>query len=376
MQSRRGILLSVVLGACGGSQPAPAPAAKPAPPRAAPAPAPVTCDDAAVILTPDGGGSEARTADLAQACKDAGWSSEILTCIGSSHQPSECVKGQANYMDLAQLMNVGNDDEEVDTDADAAAALECDQVISTVWWWPPELDDHAPERRWDLDVRRRAIVEACEGTGWSDELKRCLSDATGANRPGPACLDKMDRSERDDLANKLTDIDKLAAAIDGVKKKPGATSCKKVVALHYGDAKWKTKLDGFSAADRKKMIAESRAKMNKACPAWSDTLRGCIIAGGGELCFQTAGMGPMWGYPASGVRVALGVPECEAYSAAIAEVVACDKLPQSSREALRNASDEVFAKVLARPKEERAAFAASCKAGADEVAQALTLLGC
>jgi hypothetical protein len=371
------MLLSVLALGCGGSSPAPAPIAKPVSPPS-PAPAPVTCDDAAVILTPDGGDAEVRTEALTDACKDGGWSREILTCIGSSHQPSECVEGLPDYADLAQLMNVGNDVEEVDDAATAAAPLECEQVISTVWWYPPQLDDHAPERRWDLDVRRRTIVEACEHAAWSEEVKRCFQTATDENRPGPTCLDKLDQRERDELAKKVADIDTLAAAIENVKKKPGAISCKKVVAAHYADAKWRSKLDGFKPAERKKMIAESRAKMTKACTdtVWSDTLRGCVVAGGGETCFQTAGMGLAWGYPAAGVAVALGIPACDEYALQIAKVVACDKLPQTSRDALKTSADELFAQVLARPKAERDGFAASCKAGTEAIVQALASLGC
>ncbi|NVB76861.1 MAG: hypothetical protein HOV81_00565 [Kofleriaceae bacterium] len=374
MHTRPGLLFSVLaIAACGGSQPAPAPVTTAEPPPARPAP--VTCDEAAVILTPEGGGAEARTADLAQACKDDTWSAEILTCVGSSHRPAECLAKLPDYADLAQLMNVGNDDEDA---GDPAPPLECDQVISTVWWYPPELTETSPERRWDLDVRRRTLVEACEHDGWSDELKRCLQTATDENRPGKACLDDVDAASLDDIKKKITAIDELAAAIEKVKKKPASIGCKQVVAAHYADAKWKDKLDGFKQSERKRMIAESRAKMTKACTdtAWSETLRGCIVAGGGETCFVAASMGLTWSYPAAGVTAALGIPECDDYVAQMAKVIACDKLPQSSRDALKQSSDELFAQVLGRPKGERASFASSCKAGAEAIVQALSSLGC
>lgn len=372
MHSRPGLFVSVLaLAGCSGAQPAPAPVTNAEPPPARPAP--VTCDDAAVILTPEGDGAEARTADLARACKDGKWSAEIRHCVGSSHHPAQCLEKLPDYADLAQLVNAGNHDEEVDT-----APIECDQAISTVWWYPPELDDSSPERRWDLDVRRRTLVEACEHDGWSEDLKQCLQAATDANRPGKSCLDAVDPTTLDDIRKKLTAIDELAAAIDKTKQKPAAMGCKQVVAVHYADAKWKDKLDGFKPSERKRMIAESRAKMMKACTdaAWSDTLRACIVAGGGETCLVAASMGLAWGYPAAGVTAALGIPECDVYAAQMAKVIACDKLPRSSRDALKQSSDELFSQVLGRPKAERAGFASSCKAGADAIAQALSSLGC
>ena len=373
MYLRPALLVSMLaVAACGGSQ-GPAPATPPAPP-AKPAPAPVTCDDAAVILTPDGGDAGTRTAALAEACKSDTWSAGVLACIGSSHHPVECVADVPNHDDIAQLMNPGNDDD--DSDVAAVAALDCDQVISTVWWYPPELDDKSPERRWDLDVRRRELVEACEHDGWSEELKSCLDAATQESRPGPACLDTMEQAVRDDLKTRLTAVDKLAAAIEKTKKKPASMSCKQVVAVHYGDAMWKDKLDGFKPAERKKMIAESRAKMTAACAGWSDTLRACIVAGGRETCFQAASLGLAWGYPAAGVSVALGIPECDAYAAQMAKVIACDKLPQESRDQLAKSSQELFSQVIAKPKAERASYATTCQAGADALAQALTALGC
>ena len=336
-----------------------------------------------MILLPGGTGNDAvreRSAAIAGTCKTDKWSQAVLTCIGSSRAPrsvvDELTEAQSSSLDTVLGGFPDGDDEHAHSDGDVPH-VDCEVLPVWVGRYPPVRGPKDPEAEWDAKVRADAILEACEHDGWDHKVRTCLASAGADDSKAIAtCLEALDASDRDELTKKLTEIDALAGAIAKAKTKPATIGCKKVVAAHYGDAKWKTKLDGFAPADRKRMIAESRAKMQTACTSWDDTLRACIVAGGNETCFQSYAMGLAWGYPAAGVKVALGLPECDDYAATIAKVVACDKLPQASRDALQQSSEELFSQVIARPQKERASFASTCKAGADAIAQALTAAGC
>jgi hypothetical protein len=71
-----------------------------------------------------------------------------------------------------------------------------------------------------------------------------------------------------------------------------------------------------------------------------------------------------------------GVKECDDYGAAIAKLAACDNLPESSREALRQAFEKLRAHVIGLPAAVRAKLASGCKTGLDAVVQIQTTAGC
>ena len=61
--------------------------------------------------------------------------------------------------------------------------------------------------------------------------------------------------------------------------------------------------------------------------------------------------------------------ECQDYKAAIEKLASCDKLPQASRDALKQAYDQASAGWANLPAESKAGLATACKAGADAVMQ-------
>lgn len=255
------------------------------------------------------------------------------------------------------------------------ADIPCDVVVGDGTAFPPAIDDQAPEREWTLSARRHLLLDAC-GDGWDAVTRACIARA--GNTSVAACLDQIEASERDELLATLASISELATKIVAVRKKPASIGCKQVVAAHYGDAKWKGKLASFKAADRKKMIAASRARMAKACvdDAWSEMLRACIVAGGEETCFQAEQMGLSWGYPAAGTVTTLGIPECDAYGATLQSLSSCSKVPEEARKALVKSFDEMRAHMAKLSAEERKRVATSCKAGIAAVKSIAQSAGC
>ena len=73
--------------------------------------------------------------------------------------------------------------------------------------------------------------------------------------------------------------------------------------------------------------------------------------------------------PAAGVPAAAGdLPaECNDYKAAIDKLATCDKMPQQSRDALKQAYDQASTGWANLPADAKANLATACKAGADAV---------
>ncbi len=213
----------------------------------------------------------------------------------------------------------------------------------------PPLPVAADERDLTKALRRRAVHEACEDK-WATEV----------------------------LAEELAAIDELATNIRSARKKVNTLRCPNVVSGYYADAKWRGKLEGFSASDRKQMITRSRERMTSACSAeaWSDVLRACIVVGGGARCFELYGRRLAWGYPAAGSVTSLGISDCDAYGATLATITSCTKIDTASRDALRRSFDEMQAHLASLPPSERGKLASSCRAGRDAIARVAAHAGC
>lgn len=86
--------------------------------------------------------------------------------------------------------------------------------------------------------------------------------------------------------------------------------------------------------------------------------------------------------PAAGGAAATGVPECDAYIAAIENLAKCDKLPQAARDSMKQSADTMKAswKWDGMPEEAKktaqAAAGSSCKQATDAVKQSMTAAGC
>jgi hypothetical protein len=233
-----------------------------------------------------------------------------------------------------------------------------------------------PERDWTLDVRRHLLLESCDHD-WDPQVRACIGRATRSDGIA-SCLQALDTEARDELFAALARASTLAARMATVRTKPASIGCTQVVAAHYGDAKWKGKLASYKAAERKKMIADSRVAMKKACTrdAWSETLRACVVAGGEQTCFEVAQLGLAWGYPAAGSVTSLGIPECDEYGATIQRISTCSSIEPDARAALAKSFDEMRAHMASLSAEEKKRLATSCKAGLAAVQGIAEQAGC
>jgi hypothetical protein len=263
------------------------------------------------------------------------------------------------------------------TDGRAPAELACEDAIGEPARYPPAVSPDAPERAWLLRVRQRLLVHEC-GHGWSAQLKGCLANAHTDGDVARCLDDELAAAERDELTGELVALDQLVARMAAAQAHPAALDCTRVVAGHYGDARWRGKLSSYSVAQRQTLIAASRTRMLKACidGAWSNTLRACIVAGGDNTCFEAFGMALSWGFPAAGVVDTTGIADCDAYGKTIERILACDALPAATRDALRAMYAKTKAAMAGATTADRAKLATSCKAGRDAIEQLAVTSGC
>jgi hypothetical protein len=293
----------------------------------------------------------------------------VLACVGANRKPVDCLDKLTHAQHVGYDARIAQWSDEygggsyggVDYGAVAKRTTECADVTLDAGRYLPELDANAPERDWDIAARKHAIVTGCENFQWREETKECLADG---DRPED-CL--IDEPNHDTLEIELAKIDELAAKIATAKQKPASIDCKKVVAVWYADAKWKDKLVGVK--DRAKQIAASRAAMQKACVAdkWADTVRACVVLDGDDRCFEVANI-VAWSFPAFSVA-ANAPPECIEYGASIHRLLACDKIPQAARDAMKQGFDTMIAGSSTLAPDAKAAMATACKAGNDAVVQ-------
>lgn len=377
--------LLLVLAACGSKQ-----ASRSPPAPLEPAPAVADCTDVGVILRgeveseePEAGPAKEKV--YATSCAQERWAQAVIDCIASTPAPRACLDGldakqRAAFEDRLQAWQDTYGQAEGDDDTAALPSLTCDDVVDALTVLEPPVTDSSPERDWQLTVRKAWLRDECEH-GWSEATLACIvigARIDDADAIRSCVATNLDAAERDEVVKQLAEYDRLAAKIAVAKRKPAAITCKKAVAVHYGDRAWRQKLDGYKPADRKKMIAASRDRMTKACTvdSWSDTLRACLVAGGGDTCFETTGMRMRWGYPAAGAVTVTGVDECDEYAAAVQKIAACKTVPQTSRDALQQGLDQMLAQVAGSPADKRAAMATNCAAGLDAINQMISSVGC
>jgi hypothetical protein len=373
------LVTALVVAACACGRPPAKPVVAAPPSR----PAPVTCSDAGVLLrgrieTDAEAAGRAREVAIAEACTTGKWSQAVVDCVASEIDREACLDKLTHKQRALYDQHIAAWNEKhglVDHDSDHVPYIvACADVIGDPARYGPALGENAPERAWTLKVREAELLEHCDHD-WDEDVKNCVEAAPDAGSI-TTCLSGLDQP--DELTKRFAELERVAGKMAASRKKPATIGCKQVVAAHYGDKEWKTKLDGFKAKLRKQMIVDSRKTMTAACTAenWDETLRACIVAGGGETCFKSFALGMKWGYPAAGVVVSVGVAECDAYGAAVAKIAACDKLPQQSRDALRDSYQQMQAQVASLPAAERASVATSCKAGLDAIEQIVTTIGC
>lgn len=370
----RRFAIVLVIG-CGGTTPPATTPAEPPPPPSVPLP---TCAEVATILRGQAADAQedeplgaAYERALAESCTSAAWSAAVRECIGTVPDAHTCL----DQLDAEQLAHL---DEAKEIGDASAPEPSCIQAIGDLARYSPPVGPDAPEREWILAQRYRVLAQACED-GWSHATRVCLFGPDGEAPDPERCLElEVAAAERTALAEQLARLTTLAEGIAAARTKPRTLQCKNVVATHYATAKWKDKLDGFSAADRKKMIAASRQLMTSACTSerWDEFQRACIVVVGDATCFEPDGRAFTWGYPAVGAVGSLGIPECDAYDAAITRVTNCAALPAMTRAAMQRSVDEIKARLASLPVNERAVAASGCTTGREPALELAKSRGC
>ncbi|MBL9018551.1 MAG: hypothetical protein JNL83_30475 [Myxococcales bacterium] len=179
---------------------------------------------------------------------------------------------------------------------------------------------------------------------------------------------------------KMTEFkDKMCACKDskcatGVQEE--MTKWSQEMAKNAGDKK----PEPMSEDDQKK-YTEATTKMaecaQKAMSADAGGAAGSAAPAGGEGSAAPAG-GEGSAAPAGGEGSAAAAPaggggdlpaECKDYQAAIEALAKCDKLPQATRDALKQSYEQTSAAWASVPAEGRAALGTACKSAADAVKQ-------
>ncbi len=390
------LAMPFLVGACT-KPPAPGPVVSP---KVAPIVRAPSCGDAGVLLrgsVPDEDKLGKMKEELiSKVCSDDTWDAKVLACVASKAVPAEC---------LAQLTEtqvttyeaklaawheqygygtgeeggeeggvVGGQDDPPPPDEGDWVACE-DAVKHTAVWLPP-ITVTGDDRTFATGLRDREMIKLCNVDEWSTEVRTCLAAATEKTTVG--CLIQLGASQQKSIATAITKADKLATKSIQLAAKPAKVGCKQVVAAHYSDAKWKTEAVEVKGAARKKLVDESRKKMTKACTdeKWPAAERACMIGDGSDACYGVAGRSSRWGFPAAGVMLKIGIPECDEYGALLTKLSACDKLPDYARGSLLESYTQTAMYWLKTSAEDRPAVATSCKSASDALRQSGEALGC
>jgi len=391
----RTLVVLLLLAAC--AKPAPVVAPTAPPPAPAPPPAAVTCGDAGVLLrgTVDDQrqAGPAKEAAIARTCRFEKWSAEVLACMGELAQAKPCLEKlsapqRTAYDQALVAWNEAYPDETLEEGGEygdesglADMYIDCSEALQDVTGFTPAVTATGDTRDYLLELRKDALVGLCE-EDWDFEKRRCFRDlaTTGmASYPKEidTCRAELDPAQAKAVTDKLAALDRLGAKLAAMKKTPAGYDCKKVVAVHYADALWKGKLDAVKGAERLRAIAESRARMTKACTddKWAPNMRACIVAGGADTCFNTVSSSA-WGFPAVGVFVKSGIPECDAYAQTMKAVEACAAMPQQQRDLLKRSWSFQSVTWASVPADRRATTAVSCRQVDDATRRAITGAGC
>ena len=375
---------------CAKSTPAavPVPAQPPSSPSVAvSAPAPVTCGDAGVLLRgtveDQKQAGPAKEAAIARTCRFEKWPPAVLQCIGGQAQAKPCLAKlspdqRGSYDKALVAWNEVYPEEYIEETSEEYAAglddyVDCSDAIKDVATYAPAVSLTGDDRDFVVEMRKEALLSLCED--WSNERRACFRDASPLRTD--TCRVMLEPVQAKAVTDKLAELDRLGAKLAAQKKAPAGFDCKQAVAVHYADAAWKGTMDAVKGADRVKAIAESRARMTKACTddKWSPNQRACIAAGGGEPCFTTVPFSS-WRFPAVGVLVKTGIAECDAYAETIKAVTACTSLPPATRDAIQKSWEHLSAGAASAPADTRQNTASACRQIDAAIRQSLTSVGC
>lgn len=340
----------------------------------------------------------AGEAVVAAECLDAQWPDAALECMTSRASAESCVgqltkeqeslftmriegwqrnwtKGEAGGDDSGSVAHEKKPPKEEFVWCDIKAIAELEPIIKPT--------AHAHD--YVIGVRKRAIDSVCERR-LSNDSKKCFNAATDAAAIA-TCRGQLDVATKNAFDNALGEAADEIKKLEALEKNAKAIDCKAVAAIHYSDDAAKGKLMVLPAADRKRMLVESRAKMAKTCAddKWSTMSRACIVAQKNQdayeivQCFGDSkhgfGMG-RWGFPAPGVTFKTGVAECDQLSDLITKLASCDKLEKELRESLRESIGAQLAMYIDGYTAARDGAGKSCRDAAQMYTEGARSRGC
>jgi hypothetical protein len=300
------------------------------------------------------------------------WPAEVLDCVGGTPNAKTCLDKLAPAQRKSYRERIGRwndafpeevlDDEVMENLVDF---VDCANAVGDASQYAPVLTLKGEERELAIAMRRMRLLALCED--WSTEARRCFQDIKQPER----CRTQLEPDQKQAVIDRLAEVDAMMAKVAATKP----PACKKLVEVHYADARWKGKLDALKPADKKKIIAESRVAMVKACTAeqWSATLRSCIAADGGGACFAKAGT---WGFPPSAIPVKTGIAECDAYGDALRALTTCNQIPRQAVQQMLDAYQQMAPNYANTSAAERTAAAKSCAQADSAIRQSARALGC
>jgi hypothetical protein len=295
-------------------------------------------------------------AEIVAACLDDRWPDSAVDCMTTRPSPTSCVGQLSLYQQKSFDAHIHDwerkwlkDEPDPGEDQSATAKAKPPADRPREEWVSCELGEpgaYAPTiaatahgRELAIAMRKRAIEAAC--SRWANPDKKCFNAAHDAPAI-QACRAKLDDSSRNTLDNLIADGDDEVKRMVALEKTAKAIDCKAIASLRYGDDAWRGHLMALSPAERKRLAAESRAKLVKVCTdeKWSATSRACIVSRSspsehdmGE-CFPTKPFSfrVRWGYPAAGVTFKTGIAECDDLGGVVAKLASCDKFDKEMRE--------------------------------------------
>jgi hypothetical protein len=340
-----------------------------------------------------GAGSGSSSADHAAAvadlCHRDAWPADAVECVAAAAEPDDiehCLDHLApGPHEALTALRLSWAPDDLDTalvgapdplaitvnDDDSA----CASALADPARFPPAIALAAPDRSWASALRGVALAAACPG--WTAAARNCLGSADGSDAVAGCVHDATDGAA---IVQLVGAADAVVARMAAGRAHPGTIACERAAAEHYRDAAWAGKLsDDVDADQRRKLIAGSRTAMTKACrdDSWSADLRACLVADGGEPCFVAAGVpGATWGFPAIGVFAPTGLAACDAYANEVAGMLACPKLPASSKQNLARSIQQSLQRFAAEARDHREGVADECDAARDVIREMESNVGC
>lgn len=293
------------------------------------APAEPTCAEVGVILrgevtADDDAAGPARERAIAEACATDHWSTDVIGCAAGTARPEDCLDrlDDAQHASYSARMRAWSDKYDLTViDPAPDPGLSCEDGLHNSDSIRPVLDDTSPERTWQSELRHRELVATCERNGWNPLTRSCLAIATTPDATDACLKAELDPAALDVVHKHFDEVAATAKAIATLKQTPAKVDCKHVADAHYADAKW----HGKGKSDERK---QSRQALLSACTTeqWDDFRRACMIVDSPSC----AVLDLRWEYPAISNA-------CGEYAVAIQRVGACEALPLTTREALKQA---------------------------------------